>query len=334
MDKEFHYWMTGIIAHGAGFTKKDARTIAHASQFVDDNDEVMTIRDRNKPKDEYSNYISQTMNILKPRRDLMRIYPVFHFVPDASQAGAARIDGEAHVLDTKPGNANARKMLTDALELPPKTLNRLHRIGIASHAFADTWAHQNFVGWFDDFNGQALNPLPDIGHADFIHHPDWPGHRWHDTRLLDGYVDNNLRFLSAARGLYETYADATGKTNESWTSLEGKLARAMGPTASGASNKGKKRRLEEYGKLAPWLGGKNEYDEHAWLKAAVESKAEQTSEAGGTSIYQYRRYWSKKRQDTDWYQFQEGVKEHQAAALTSIRALVAAGVDAPSMDRL
>lgn len=327
MDKEFHYWMTGIVAHGAGFDEGEARTIAHASQFVDDNDEIVTVLDANKPDESYSNYISQTMNILKPRQDLMRIYPVFHFVPDASQAGSARMDGDSHVLDTKPGSANARKMLTDALGLGADKSNRLHRVGIASHAYADTWAHQNFVGWYTGFNGQTLNPLPNIGHADYIHHPDWPGHRWHDTRLLNGYIDNNLRFASAARALYETYAEFTPRTNSSWQTVELELLSAMGPTASGASNTGKAKRLAEYERLAPWMGGENAYEEHAWLDAAVTSKAVQTSSAGGMPIYQYERRWRDNWADSDWYRFQEGVKEHQANALVSIKALVLAGVD-------
>ncbi|WP_339041683.1 DUF6765 family protein [Candidatus Lariskella endosymbiont of Hedychridium roseum] len=29
----------------------------------------------------------------------------------------------------------------------------LYWIGIATHAFLDTWAHQNFTGTMDDFNG-------------------------------------------------------------------------------------------------------------------------------------------------------------------------------------
>ena len=80
MDKEFHYHITGIIARRAGFSVEEARTIAHASQLVDDNDTLCSIHDEDSGT-EYEVYISQTMDILKPKRELMRIYPIFHFLP-------------------------------------------------------------------------------------------------------------------------------------------------------------------------------------------------------------------------------------------------------------
>jgi hypothetical protein len=58
MDKEFHYNITGIIAKHAGFADKDASTIAHASQLVDDNDSLRTIHG-DVPDDKYEVYISK-----------------------------------------------------------------------------------------------------------------------------------------------------------------------------------------------------------------------------------------------------------------------------------
>ncbi|HIJ29284.1 MAG TPA: hypothetical protein HPP91_12265, partial [Gammaproteobacteria bacterium] len=78
MNREFHYWITGLIAKEAGFTEADAKIIAYASEYVDENDVSYTIQNRSG-ETTYSNFISQTMNILKPKRTLMRVYPVFHF---------------------------------------------------------------------------------------------------------------------------------------------------------------------------------------------------------------------------------------------------------------
>jgi hypothetical protein len=64
MDSEFHYWITGIIAREAGFTEDEARIIAYSSQFVDENDVMLTVRDR-ASGEEYRNFITQTLNILK-----------------------------------------------------------------------------------------------------------------------------------------------------------------------------------------------------------------------------------------------------------------------------
>ncbi|MBE9546622.1 MAG: hypothetical protein IMF10_03880 [Proteobacteria bacterium] len=90
MNTEFHYYITGIIAHAAGFSQEEAKTIATASEFVDENDVSFNIEDRSSGKS-YEVYISQTMNILKPKRKLMRIYPVFHFLPGdpGSRKGAS-----------------------------------------------------------------------------------------------------------------------------------------------------------------------------------------------------------------------------------------------------
>ncbi|OGT97420.1 MAG: hypothetical protein A2079_01750 [Geobacteraceae bacterium GWC2_48_7] len=69
----------------------------------------------------------------------------------------------------------------------------LYRLGVMTHAFVDTWAHQNFIGWFNDFNEIGSNIIPNVGHADAMHHPDWVGHRWNDQRLLNPDVDNISR---------------------------------------------------------------------------------------------------------------------------------------------
>ena len=76
MDIEFHYYMTYIIARRAGFSPNDSSVIAYSSQYTDDNTEHLYIS-QDTP-DAYESYISQTVNILKPQKELMRIYPVFH----------------------------------------------------------------------------------------------------------------------------------------------------------------------------------------------------------------------------------------------------------------
>ena len=46
MDTEFHYYITGIIAQAAGFTEEESKTIATASEFVDENDVILKVRNR------------------------------------------------------------------------------------------------------------------------------------------------------------------------------------------------------------------------------------------------------------------------------------------------
>ena len=132
MELEFHYYITGMIAHRAGFTEEEASIISYSSQFVDDNDVILNVKNR-KNNEVYSNYISQTMDITKPKMELMRIYPVFHYVPgNPNDASARRKDGKMHILNTTPDNDISRNMLSSAFKSSQDV--RLYRIGIATHA--------------------------------------------------------------------------------------------------------------------------------------------------------------------------------------------------------
>jgi len=87
MNAEFHYYITRLIAARAGLPPEDAHIVAYSSQYTDDNDIIFKI-DKDLPT-EYGNYISQTMNILKPRDTLLRIYSLFHFIPGDPMAPSA-----------------------------------------------------------------------------------------------------------------------------------------------------------------------------------------------------------------------------------------------------
>jgi hypothetical protein len=305
--------MTGIIAHAAGFSKDEAKTIATAAEYTDENDEILMVKDRRNGK-VYENYISQTMNILKPKHRLMRIYPIFHFIPGEPHADTARRrDGKMHLLNTTPDSEIANQLIDEAIKVTGET--RLYRIGIATHAYVDTWAHQNFVGWFDYFNNVGLDFKPDIGHADAEHHPDWPSHRWEDARLVEGAVYNTDRFMAAAKKLYEK--DRTAMQNNApaaaWSELENKLVDAMGPLFSGSINWYKDQRMDAYRRLAPWIG---EFDEAEWRDAAIEKDFPGHFISGSGT-------WREDvaPEETDWYRFQEAVKEHQQLGMVCIEPL-------------
>lgn len=311
MDFEFHYYITGIIAHRAGFTKEESTIIAHASQLVDDNSFIYTIKDRSTGK-EYSNYISQTKNILKPGKTLMRIYSVFHFIPGNPMATSAkRKDGKIHVLNTTPNNNLAQKLMRKAFDSLIE--KRLYRIGIASHGYVDTWAHQNFVGFNDSFNGFNFNPTPNIGHSDVILNPDKIGNSWVDSRLIKEKINNNERFILAAENLFYLYVDYL-KSNALWEPLKKTLLHIMG--------KKKKKRMPIYSILAPWLPPYNKY---YWLDKNTNQKICGFKDARGkfTSwfrIFKDKYYWKENiiRESTDWFKFQEAIKDHQADVLPLI----------------
>ena len=118
MDIEFHYYITYIIALRSGFKVHDAHTIAYSSQYTDDNDTPYEIQHVNFP---YENYISQTMDITKPKDELLRIHPYFHFFPGTKREivnnSYPRKDGKLHLLNTIPNNMNVKRLFAKSLKL-------------------------------------------------------------------------------------------------------------------------------------------------------------------------------------------------------------------------
>jgi hypothetical protein len=314
MDKEFHYYITYFIALKAGFDEQNAQVIAYSSQYTDDNN-VEYVIDPDAPS-QYHVYISQTYDIFKPQEERLRIYPVFHFMPGSGDellaASAKRKDGKTHSLNTIPNNRNARLCLTDALGS-----RDLYRTGIATHVYSDTFAHQNFVGYKDDFNdirGIIGAIIPSIGHADARDKPDLPTKLWKDKRLIDRNeaVNNKARFLDAAGCLYDIYRDHLGTRN-----LRNKVVQQI-DTAIGSSVSSAKERIGRYKEL---IGpGFIEYNKKAWFKEAVDldTRIIDDSSTGSDQRTEIIYHWKPNYLISNWYRFQEAVKTHQKFAMNFI----------------
>jgi hypothetical protein len=325
MDIEFHYYMTYLIAAKAGLGSDEALKLAYSAQYVDDNDMIFEIdKDRSGA---YRNYISQTMNILQPKKKLFRIYPLFHFIPgDAMAESAYRKDGKMHWLNTTPNSDNAQKIFQIAIESKD-----IYRIGIACHSYADTWAHQNFVGYYDGFNA-IQSPLgeiiPNIGHADARHNPDEPALVWRDTRVIAERRDNKALFLDAAANIFGRLAKMAAPTVKN-TTIEKRaeilihdLGLAIGERDQ--SNSKKEERIGRYRQLSlsPDYGGREVpiYDEDLWLDSALNEDVRglrDRSDRTWTRFDPFQDVYTWKRGDykqSPWYLFQEAVKNHQNAA--------------------
>jgi hypothetical protein len=75
---------------------------------------------------------------------------------------------------TRPDSPPAREMMAAAVQRQKRPF-ALHRLGIASHVYADTWAHQGFVGLRD-----RINLATDIRGANDAHHERTFGERFAD----------------------------------------------------------------------------------------------------------------------------------------------------------
>jgi hypothetical protein len=309
MDIEFHYYITYIVALRVGYHPHDAYLIAYSSQHTDDNNKQYEIS--KGTSDEYRNYISQTLNILKPSEELLRIHPIFHFMPGTKDEvfvdSCRRSDGKLHLLNTIPNNQNARFLLKEALDS-----KNLYRIGIATHMYSDTFAHQNFVGCKDSFNsmkGVIEEMLPNIGHADAQFRPDWPALSWEDKRLISSHseINNKQRFLDAAISLFKEYCVSLGRvpSTQNIENLIKELDKAIGEQDK--TNQLSKNRIDRYKAL---IGDDFvEYDKEAWFKEAIDRKI---------GFFKWIYSWKENYQASSWFQFQESVKAHQRRTIEKL----------------
>ncbi len=312
MDIEFHYHITYILARKAGFKKKDSFLIAYSSQYVDDNNLHYYINFKDGAY--FMNEVSQTMDITKPSFKRQKIYPLFHFVPgDPDSPTARRKDKKKHPFNTTPDNENARHLFDKAI-----SSDNLYRIGIATHAYADSWSHQNFLGLSHEFNAMPMWAIiPNIGHADARHEPDKVDNRWKDARLVEEneVIENNQRLLDAAEQIFSGFwrylnpgVDA-GRGMRKWQTLKEKLKDAMDESYLFGSDE--RARIKAYRGI---INDIPEYDKNKWRYEAVEKRPFETD--------LFDRYWAKDEfRESRWCKFQEAVQEHRELALTRLKPI-------------
>ncbi len=258
MNIEFHYYLVYILAKYAGLDELDCITTAYSSQYVDNNlvAHVIQIDGREIKTIVTHNY--GWWSDWYPRH----VYIPFHFFPgDLTHYGARRRDGRTNRLNCTPGGAFVTELLQRAL-----ASKDFYRIGIALHTFADSWAHQNFSGEKDDWNGLGQDiPVPKVGHAEALSQPDKITGRWIDERL-DGeyaYIDNRTRFLEAASQIYEKLTRFSGKRPDDWERIRDRLKALIGPYDESDSRQ--KDRISGYILEEELL----EYNKYDWIRAAV-----------------------------------------------------------------
>ena len=314
MNHEFHYHVTQLAALAVGWSKEDAYCMAYSSQHIDDNTTTHVI-DEGLPS-EYRNYISQTKNILLPRKDLRRIYPVFHFIPGRIEDSVKRKDGDTRWMATTPDSPLANAVMDQAL-----ASENPFRIGIAMHGYVDTWAHQGFTGTFDDFNKFPTFPeflFPRVGHAGAWHKPDVMDGSWIDPRLRDGYVFNWDRCMAALRRMIDKLApeDMSDATRDHLLDkLVAGISRAIGTPLDEFTDKERSERLCRLGYDSS-LGGEDlrPYDKDLWFRIAISTEKKWLS-------FRKTHRWRNPdtRAQSHWHRFQEAIKDHQKETIATFR---------------
>jgi len=233
MQIDFHHAATYVIARYAGFAHRDAETIAYCSQYVDNATNEGVIHFENGAM--YHRIASaHEMLDYSNFKELANHYVwiAFHFLPGNGKMRAGENPGEKfiHKIICTPDSYVAREMVAACIR-EQDTPYGLHRLGITMHVYADTWAHQGFVGVQHQVN--AITALDDkdnedqkflkrlknvfgdmlesvaasfvgdalpLGHGAALSHPDKPFLQW-SYRDHDGQIvrrDNTAEFTEAA----------------------------------------------------------------------------------------------------------------------------------------
>jgi len=317
MNIEFHYYLTKYLALEAGFDNNEAEIIAYSSQYVDDNSTQYKIELPDNST--YENYITQTKNITRPRKQLMRIYLLFHFMPgNPTSPRTRRKDGKMHLLNTTSSSTHAQEIFYDATKS-----ENLYSLGIASHMLADTISHQNFIGNFDEMNamkGVWETLSPNIGHADAGYKPDIPNLVWHDPRLIEenATIDNTERILLASNKLYKNFLMFTASPTN-WTEVKANITNILKNKIDerhlSLYKNQLKERIGKYQELISNHDANAEYDPYSWFSDAV---TEDINFLDDKKVkfdpIKDKLSFGEKYKQTNWYRFQEAAKNYQKRA--------------------
>jgi len=248
MQRDFHYYAIKALAQIAGFLPEEAQIIAYASEYVDDATDHQILELNYIPEISFELLDGKNFNpICTAHKGLQMInalntdvqksiYIPFHFLPEIGEKG------EVNYI-TKPDSKIGRQLVTNALN-EIKTAEgelrtqKLIKLGIALHSYADTWAHQNFSGrhnskenditdieiltknvWepLSQIQKMEFNIMPDIGHAEAHNMPDLSQLKWRYTKVSNknGIIrDNTVILMQASFKIFELFKLIASSDNE------------------------------------------------------------------------------------------------------------------------
>jgi len=174
MQIDMHYGAIYYLACCAGIDAAEAEKIAWSSQFVDDAEFGGTVQFPDGEGCFCSNSAHQhvTDNLTAHGR---LVWIPYHFVPDSTTQGSF-LD---RLKCTKDSDL-AKDAVQAAIDESDIAI-RPYRFGVALHAYADTWAHYGFSGFWSDANL--------VDHVEPINVEQ---HLWDSFKILVGTLYANL----------------------------------------------------------------------------------------------------------------------------------------------
>lgn len=245
MQIDFHHTVTYLMARLAGFPHEEAAIIGHSAQYVDDATGQGPIYFNNKAM---YDRICSAHKMLDYRNFRIlanhHVWIPFHFLPSGESRGERPGSTEDFLdrLVCRPNSAVAQDLVATCIRDQHEPWI-LHRLGICMHAYADTWAHQGFLGIDSprnevndilDFSGLSdaqknkyvaryfrgswweiawsritswlVEEISPVGHGAVLSFPDRPYLQWRyrDWRDQEIIRDNPKDFLLAAQHVYES----------------------------------------------------------------------------------------------------------------------------------
>ncbi len=232
MNSIFHYYAVKLLCLRGGFSEPDSEIIAFSCQLVDRS--LVPIKVKTGKDGIYT--IPATHHFgFWDKSQAESVWLPFHFFPSGEENPRLRKDRCVDPLVVRPDSQPVKELLIEAL----KSRN-LYRIGIALHCYADSWAHQNYLGKNNSFNKmESFSPIPPAGHAQIGYNPDIWSVDWIDPRLAEGdqICSNNMRFFAAAKKIYKYLATYQRRPFADWELVEWELKDII---IDNAPEKGKK----------------------------------------------------------------------------------------------
>jgi len=324
MQKDFHYYVIYALVKESGYKDNEAHIIAYTSQYVDDNtDREYTISDDHgefyagfpdkigQSGDFYFPIITQAVDITSFKLSVQRyVYAPFHFIPGDNNV---EVNGKKNFLCTTRGCKNVVNLLQEAIKSKD-----FYKIGVALHTYADTWSHERFSAFHEDWNKVHKSIIkglpPNIGHAEVLHKPDEISVDWIDKRFGKEKINNRERALLASEQIFNFIK----KGRVQWNDVKSLFEDIMNA----------KNFDERIKKIKDMYPGMVDYNEDKWINEALSfmrdaSEIPENDPIKGTPNPNRPRFVDISVRDinANWFSFQNAAKKQLAMVLNMVEAL-------------